>query len=589
MKKFLLKGTIVSLVFLFLNQSVFADSLVKSAPRPSINQGIDKNNALVLEHNNIYDTLLNGISTENTISNPTVTLNPYGTAPLSLYAGVWLENDESITVTAYPEGKPLEEISYVFEGKAGSNLIPVSGLVPDTLNIIILDSLHGASDLEVVTDPLPETDSATVQNGFVIPEVTKEVTDPSKLADGLYFVTHFDRYNLAVDTHANVRWYTSKEIPSFNFMRLSTGNFLASSQAVNDYLSIYEFDIMGRVHTVYNMDNRAHHSLLELPNNRLLIPSEYTNGRDGEAEEDRTVEDGISIIDLKTGLEVEYYDVKSILDPNRVPRPYEEDLVTAFDWAHINQSYIDTESNIIVNSSRHQGAIFGIDPGTGNLRFIASNHQDWDSSFDKYLLTPVDETGTPLYDLTLPADIERADKDFWTWGQHNVTEVVNGDPNILEYYVMDNGNYRSRRDENSVLPKENFTRTTRFKINLTNMTIEKVFEYGKDEVGNRGYSSYVSSQNVLDNGNFLVNFGAVHVDENGQILTASPGQSDLADETEGLLAMGKPFIQEIDPVTREVLFEIQFSSGYFKDHSYDPFQRYDVSCFRAYKMPLYKN
>ncbi|MDI5820187.1 hypothetical protein MJI95_14565, partial [Salmonella enterica subsp. enterica serovar Kentucky] len=35
-------------------------------------------------------------------------------------------------------------------------------------------------------------------------------------------------------------------------------------------------------------------------------------------------------------------------------------------------------------------------------------------------LTPVDSEGVALYDFSKQEDIDAADRDFWTWGQHNV-------------------------------------------------------------------------------------------------------------------------------------------------------------------------
>lgn len=61
------------------------------APRESINQKIDTNNALVLNHNAIYEQRLAEITQSNTCDKAIVTVNPYGTAPLSLYLGIWID------------------------------------------------------------------------------------------------------------------------------------------------------------------------------------------------------------------------------------------------------------------------------------------------------------------------------------------------------------------------------------------------------------------------------------------------------------------------------------------------------------------
>ncbi len=73
-------------------------------------------------------------------------------------------------------------------------------------------------------------------------------------------------------------------------------------------------------------------------------------------------------------------------------------------------------------------------------------------------------------------------------------------PGIPEFMVFDNGNYRSREDAKSLLPLDNFSRVVQFKINLNTMTVTRPYEYGKTEVGNRGYSSFVSAKHLLTNG-----------------------------------------------------------------------------------------
>lgn len=63
-------------------------SLTMPAPRAPVNQKIDTDNEMVQNHNAIYQQLLAQIREDNTYTHAVITLNPYGTAPLSLYLGV---------------------------------------------------------------------------------------------------------------------------------------------------------------------------------------------------------------------------------------------------------------------------------------------------------------------------------------------------------------------------------------------------------------------------------------------------------------------------------------------------------------------
>lgn len=558
------------------------------APRPAVNQHIDENNAMVISHNTIYQSCFEQITQDNTAENAIIMLDPYGTAPLSAYAGIWSAGACEIDLVIQDVAQTAEAVEHTWSLEAGANLVPVLGLLADTENKVTL-SIGGnvVASYIIVTTPLPATDSADVQLGFPVIEVTQAVTDVDKMASGLYFLTLFDRYNFALDQAGLVRWYVTQDLPSFNLLRLANGHFLATSEAKNTYLNMYEFDMMGRVYTVYILDNQFHHSIWEWTEHRVVAPSEYTNGRPDAL---KTNEDGVSIVDLTTGLEVAYYDMTAVLDPTRTARPSGtapgEDP-TVKDWLHINQSYVNQTNNLLIASGRHQSAIFGVDMETAELRFIMSTHEDWNEALQPYLLTPVDSDGHPLYDFSQQEDIDAADRDFWTWGQHNVVEIANAEPGIVEFIVFDNGNFRSRDDSKSLLPPDNYSRVVQFIVNLNNMTVMRPFEYGK-ELGPRGYSSCVSAKEIQQNGNIVVHFGDCTFDENGRAISCQPGESDVIDPQEGSEAMGRLLLQEIDPSSKTVLFEVTFSSGYFKDEATNgEGYRYDITGFRIYKMNLY--
>lgn len=557
-------------------------------PRPAINQGIDSNNEMVFSHSAIYQNCLAQISDVNTLDNVLMTLNPYGTAPLSAYAGVWSDEVRTVTLSIQDLAQGAAPIVRDFTLSVGANLLPVLGLVANTENqVVILADGAVVATYSMVTQPLPETDSADVQLGFPIINVTQPVSDIDTVAPGCYFITHFDRYNYALDQDGVVRWYVTQDFPSFNLVRIENGHFLATSEAKNTYLNMYEFDMMGRLHTFYVLDNQFHHSIWQWDSNTIVAPSEYTSGRPDSL---KTNEDGVSVVDLSTGLEIAYYDMATILDISRAARPTGtapgEDP-TVQDWLHINQSYINETNNLLIASGRHQSAVFGVELESESLRFIMSTHEDWTEEYQPYLLTPVDSNGVPLYDFSKQEDVDAANRDFWSWGQHNVVEVANDESGIVEFMVFDNGNYRSRDDSKSLLPPDNYSRIVHFIINLNTMTVMRPFEYGK-ELGARGYSSCVSAKEVLHNGNIVVHFGDCTFDENGRAISCQPGDSDIADPQEGSEAMGNLLLQEIEPVTKSVLFEATMTSGYYKNEEVNgEGYRYDITSFRVYKMNLY--
>lgn len=237
-------------------------SVVLPAPRPAINQGIDINNEMVLNHTAIYENCLAQVTQENTVENALMLLDPYGTAPLSAYAGVWSLEPAEIIVTVQDAAKTAMPVEHLYTLTAGANLLPVLGLVADTENRIVFSQADTPLAVyTLITQPLPPVDSAEVVLGFPIINVTQPATDANKMAPGFYFITHFDRYNYALDQNGLVRWYVTQDYPSYNFVRIDNGHFLTTSEAKNTYLDMYEFDMMGRLHTFYNLDNQFHHSI----------------------------------------------------------------------------------------------------------------------------------------------------------------------------------------------------------------------------------------------------------------------------------------------------------------------------------------
>lgn len=374
-----------------------------------------------------------------------------------------------------------------------------------------------------------------------------------------------------------------KDIPSNNLLRIANNRFLSSAVAQDNYLKMYEFDMVGRVHTMYVLDNALHHSLYQQSNGLLTAASEYAlhSRPDGGS----SLEDGVSLIDLNTGLEVAYYDMVNVLDISRPTRPSNQPSTDgSIDWLHINQCYINETNNILVTSGRNQSAIFGVDVGTSALRFIMGTHEDWSADYQDYLLAPVNSDGMPIYDFTDPSDVNKANLEFWNWGQHNVLEIENTTPNILDISILNNGNYRSRDDAMSIAPWDNQSRIGNYRINLNTMTVQLLSEFTS---GPDGYSSLCGAKQIMSNGNIVVCFGGATFDGTGLAFTCDPGYSDVDYAVWDGSAEGKLPLRELD-AAGNVLVDITIGSGLARTAADDPsMYRYNITCFRAYKLPLF--
>ncbi len=88
---------------------------------------------------------------------------------------------------------------------------------------------------------------------------------------------------------------------------------------------------------------------------------------------------------------------------------------------------------------------------SGELRLLAANHEDWSDRIQAILiLTPADDDGVPLYDLPRRSVIDAADKNFWTWGQHNIVEIPNDEPVSSSLWSLIMVTTFTRRCEKSV-------------------------------------------------------------------------------------------------------------------------------------------
>src|SRR5699024_1272014 len=108
-------------------------------------------------------------------------------------------------------------------------------------------------------------------------------------------------------------------------------------------------------------------------------------------------------------------------------------------------------------SGRHQDAVVNIDYNSLELNWIIGSSDGWDESYQEYFLTPTGD------------DFE------WQWAQHASMILSNGD-----VFIFDNGNNRSKTEENSISASDNYSRGVIYRINQVDQTISQVWQYGKE-------------------------------------------------------------------------------------------------------------
>ncbi|HIR48876.1 MAG TPA: aryl-sulfate sulfotransferase [Candidatus Faecimonas gallistercoris] len=453
-----------------------------------------------------------------TLENPNVIVDPYNNSPLTALVIFETKQKEKVKITI--EGKDnLTTYTHEFD-KEKVHYIPVYGLYADKENTVIIECGNQKKELKIKTEELPED--------FSLP--TSIEKEESKLTNDLYFFTPSSSgYTCAYDTNGDVRWYLTNKA-TWKIDRLENGHFLVSTERlVNSpyYLTgLYEMDMLGKIYVEYSLPGGYHHDYFEMPNGNLLVASDNFNNAEG------TVEDYIVELDRKTGDIVKTIDLKDILN---MEDGKSENWVE-YDWFHNNSVWYDEKTNSITLSGRHQDAVINIDYDTEKLNWIIGDPTNWSKEYQKYFFKPI------------------GDNFEWQWSQHAAMITPEG-----YVFIFDNGNNKSKEKDKYVDAVDSYSRGVMYKIDTKKMTIEQIWEYGKER-GSEFYSPYISDVDYLDKNHYIVHSGGiVYVDGKNSNQPAGLGGADkLVSDT-------------VEILDDEVIFEIKLPNNNY----------------RVEKMPLY--
>lgn len=445
---------------------------------------------------------------------PMIKVDPYGNSPLS--AVIKFKNSKKYNVRVTVNKK----MQYIIKGK---NEIPIIGLKAGTRNNVKL-SLLNPENGNVVKSKNFALKTKKLDAKFPIIEIFKYnnqySTENFMLLDTFSAVKTKNTYNFIsiIDRDGEVKWlFSGSSYPKV----LKNGNLLVSlpSRARLKYDGFMEIDLLGKIYKIYELDYNIHHDYTELPNGNILALS------DNSKLDNRYTQDGLIEINRKDGKVEKYIDFKNILDKDRRGMLEWEPQ----NWLHANSLlYIEKDNSILI-SSRHQSAVIKISLNTNNVEYIISDPLFWNEKFKSKLFSP-------------NKNVE------WTYGNHNASFLKNG--NII---VFDNGNYRSLTAQGKIEAKNNYSRAVEYKIDVNNMKIEQIWEYGKER-GSELYSNYLGSVEELKNGNRLINFGGLVKNENG---TAK----DLRDYPTIPISYQVAYAVEINPKNNEIEWELKFKDS----------------------------
>ena len=451
------------------------------------------------------------VSKGYTIDKPNIIVNPYEISPLT--ALVIFETEEEVAPTVTIMGKD-EHTTFTHEFESNTvHYLPIYGLYAGEANEVIIEFGDTKKNITIETEALPED--------FILPTSVK--ADKSSLGNELYFFSPSSSgYTSAYDINGDVRWYlTINALWEIN--RLDNGHLMVSTERlVNSpyYMTgLYEMDLLGKIYKEISLEGGYHHDYFEMPNGNLLVASDDFYNDYG------TVEDYIVEVDINNGEIIKTWDLKDILN---MDDGKSENWVD-YDWFHNNSVWYDEATNSITLSGRHQDAVINIDYNTGELNWIIGDSTNWSEEYQKYFFTPVGD------------DFE------WQWSQHAAMITPEG-----YVFILDNGNNKSKNKEEYVPAEDSYTRGVMYKIDTDNMTIEQIWEYGKER-GSEFYSPYISDVDYLDKGHYIVHSGGiVYVDGKNSNKPAGIGGADkLVSDT-------------VELIDDEVVFEIVLPTNNYR-------------------------
>lgn len=438
-----------------------------------------------------------------TLDNPNIILNPYGNSPLT--ALVLFETEKELDVKVTITGKDkLTTYTHTFS-KTKEHYLPIYGLYADSNNKIIIECGNNKKEIYIQTEKLPEN--------MILPTSIK--ANKSKLTNDLYFYTPSSSgYTVAYDVNGEVRWYLTN-YALWKIDRLQNGHLLVSTERLinNPYYmtGLYEIDLLGKIYTEFSLEGGYHHDYYEMENGNLLVASDDFNNEDG------TVEDYIVELDRTTGKIIKTFDLKKVLNME----DGQSENYTSYDWFHNNSVWYDKKTDSITLSGRHQDAVININYQTGELNWIIGDSTNWSSEYQKYFFTPVGNNFE------------------WQWSQHAAMITPEG-----YVFLFDNGNNKSKNKDEYVDASNSYSRGVMYKIDTENMTIEQVFEYGKEK-GSSFYSPYISDVDYLDKNHYIIHSGGiVYVD----------GKN--SNQPAGFSKGAKLVSDTVELLNNEVIFEI---------------------------------
>ena len=419
--------------------------------------------------------------------NNEVVVNPYSIVPLTAV----------LKLKTVPAGK----VNIQVIGQDGTNSNISIGFSKRTWHEIPILGLYGGDDefvneVEIIVGGrtktiLVKTEPLDPQ----LPIIGIAVDDQSPTDSGMHLLEYIfqnpalykKRIEIIYDRHGKIRWF---HIPSggIAIRRLKTGCFRFGFQDEDKIPKLVrEISMLGEEKycvAIPDDFSQIHHDIVEKPTNGNMLITVHGPGE----------KRGSTVIEMdQEGNLIRSWDVGDIIDE----AIGENDIVhEGENWFHNNSIWYDKRDDSLILSGRKQFVI-KIDYETASIVWILGDeNKSWHD--------------TPLRDFALePIDPQHYEPPL---GQHNVHLLPN-----RNLYLFDNGH--DGHDERPDLPDgmgRGYSRGVEYEIDEENMTVQQVWQYGKQR-GSNMYSEYYSGVSCSLNGDRYIVSGHIHQDPYSQV------------------------------------------------------------------------
>lgn len=467
----------------------------------------------------IYDQIQELKSAEYTFASPLIIANPYRTNTTSLY--VYFNTDTEVEISYSVTADGYSDFSYTTSGGyATEHEYQLIGLVGGSVNTVTLTATDEDGNTESTqwTYDAPEIQN---QDDYIQLEIT-EGTSTQELSDGLYTVLGNDQdMDEGADEDAAYRYIYIYDNDGICRSEIPVMSYRGHRFIFEDGLMYYSasakyfvgMDATGYIAEIYDLgDYRLHHDyIFGTQGDVLLLGTEY----DSETEEDRVIS-----LDQETGEVTEIIDLRELFADYYATLDVPDD--DYLDWMHLNTLSLIGDDTLIL-SARETSTIIRVD------NIYDDPTVAWTIGSDTFW------EGTGYEDLLL----EQVGEFSLQAGQHCV-EVVNDDSlEDGQYYLyMFNNNFTKCSSRGYDYTQDDNYYAAYSEVELDDAE-SYIYVYLIDE--NEGtfelttsipvaYSAYVSSAQLLDNGNILVDsgfaFAAAEYDSDGELIQTLNGSGD---------------------------------------------------------------